>query len=134
MADMKVHVAAADAFFYPDVLVTCSETDRQQSLYKSEPVLIVEVLSESTAADDRGAKFGDYRHLPSLREYVLIDPGRFGVEVFRKNQDGRFVLHPFGPGDAVTLTSLDVTLTMEDLYEDVSVAADRPKHANAPEV
>lgn len=67
-------------------------------------------------------KFGDYRQLPSLRKYVLIDPTRYSVEVFRKNQDGRFVLYPSGAGEPVTLTSLDVTLTMEDLYEDVSFA------------
>lgn len=120
MADMKLRVDAANAFFYPDILVSCSEADRQRALHKNEPILLVEVLSDSTAAYDRGAKFSDYRQLPSLQEYVLIDPTQFSVDVLRKNQNGRFELYPFALGEEVELTSLDVRLSMAELYEDVS--------------
>ena len=71
MLDMKLQVD--ERIFYPDVLVTCSPADRQQSLVKREPVLIVEVLSHSTAAYDRGDKFSHYRRIESLRELALIE-------------------------------------------------------------
>ena len=67
MADMKVQANANNAFFYPDVVVTCSARDAQDPLVKREPTLIVEVLSPSTAAYDRGAKFSSYRQLASLQ-------------------------------------------------------------------
>ena len=119
MADMKLHVATADAFFYPDVFVTCAEADHRQKHYKNVPVLIVEVLSDSTAAYDRGRKFSLYRQLPSLREYVLIDPTTFSVDVFRRGEDGHFVLYPFDAGERVELFSIDYAVPIEELYEDV---------------
>ena len=64
---------AADAFFYPDVMVSCDPGDHAASQFIANPTLIVEVLSESTAAFDRGEKFAAYRTLPSLQEYVLVD-------------------------------------------------------------
>jgi Uma2 family endonuclease len=68
IADVKLHVEAANAYFYPDVFVTCSEADRASPLIKREAVLVVEVLSPGTAAYDRGDKFARYRQLPALRE------------------------------------------------------------------
>ena len=73
ITDMKLRVEAADAFFYPDVMVTCSAADTADALVKREPTLLVEVLSPATAAYDRGDKFAAYRRLPSLREYLLVD-------------------------------------------------------------
>ena len=121
MADMKLRVDTADAFFYPDVFVTCSDSDHRRVHYKNAPVLIVEVLSDGTAAYDRGHKFAAYRQIDSLREYVLIDPEATGVEVFRREEHGRFVLYPFGPGEQVELASIGFTVPIEVLYEDVTV-------------
>lgn len=67
IADMKLRVASADAFFYPDVMVTCDERDRRADLFVEQPQLIVEVLSDSTAAYDRGAKFVAYRQIAALK-------------------------------------------------------------------
>jgi Uma2 family endonuclease len=61
ITDMKLRVEAVDAFFYPDVMVTCSARDAGDPLVKREPVLLVEVLSPATAAFDRGDKFAAYR-------------------------------------------------------------------------
>ena len=98
MSDMKLHVAAANQYFYPDVLVTCSPLDQANATVKSEPKLIAEVLSPSTAAYDRGLKFGLYRALPSLQEYVLsADPaaGRTGSHVSRhRGQTGHAARSP----------------------------------------
>jgi len=119
-SDAKLRVEADNAFFYPDVFVTCSAADRAQPQIQSEPCLIAEVLSPSTSAYDRGAKFAAYRKLPSLQEYVLIDSERMGVEVFRRNKAGRWELHPFdAPGQHITLESVELRLLLDTLYEDV---------------
>jgi Uma2 family endonuclease len=115
MSDMRVHVAAVGAYFYPDVLVTCSDADRASPLVKTQPLLVVEVLSASTAAYDRGAKFGFYRNLPSLREVALIDPDARTADVYRLGSDGLWVLHPFAGGEAVA----GLELGNEQLYADV---------------
>lgn len=119
MVDMKLRVEAADCFFYPDVLVTCSEVDRDQPKIKRDPLLVVEVLSPGTAAYDRGDKFADYRLLPNLREYLLVDPATRRCDLYRKGDDGLWVLHPFANGETLQLASVDLRLPAETLWEDV---------------
>ena len=119
MSDMRLRVAAADAYFDPDVMVTRSDADRASALEKSEPLLDVEVLSPGTAAYDRGAKFGHYRRLPSLREVALIDPAARTADVYRLGTEGLWVLHPSARGEAVVLASVGLTLDAERLYADV---------------
>ena len=119
MSDMRLHVAAADSYFYPDVMVTCSAQDQASPLVKTEPKLIVEVLSPSTAAYDRGIKFAQYRRLQSLEEYVLIDLDTRGTDCYRKGADGLWVLHPFGKGEAVELASVALELSAEQLFAEV---------------
>ncbi|MEO1751988.1 Uma2 family endonuclease [Thiofaba sp. EF100] len=119
ISDMKLKVEAADTFFYPDVFVTCAPEDAARKDYKTSPILVIEVLSPSTAAYDRGQKFAAYRRLPSLQEYVLIDSERYSVDVFRKDATDHWVLYPFGPGEEVELASVGLRLPIETLYEDV---------------
>jgi Uma2 family endonuclease len=83
MADMKLAVRAANAVFYPDVLVTCHPADLSAEVTMEKPKIFIEVLSERTAAYGRGEKFARYRMLESLQEYVLIDPDQRSIEVFR---------------------------------------------------
>lgn len=123
MADMKVRAQAVDAFFYPDVFVTCSAADAGRDHAKEEPTLVVEVLSPSTVAYDRGLKFEYYRTLPSLQEYVLVDAERHSVEVFRRNPAGQWVLFPHGADTDVELASVDLKLPMATVYEDVALHA-----------
>jgi len=80
MADMKLEIQEEAIYFYPDVLVTCDPGDHRADQYMRSPILVAEVLSESTAAFDRGDKATYYRGLPSLREFVLIDPERKRIE------------------------------------------------------
>jgi Uma2 family endonuclease len=129
MADMKVASADERNFFYPDVVVTCSEADRQSPLIKREPTLIVEVLSPSTAAYDLGAKFAHYRQIPTLREIAFIDLDARRTSVYRKNADGLWVLHPFDAGADVRFASVDLTITAAALFADVDEA---DSHAQAP--
>jgi len=71
-AGMKLHVAAANAFYYPDVLVTCDARDLAAERFMENPAVLIEVLSESTEAFDRGEKFETYKLIPTLREYLLV--------------------------------------------------------------
>ena len=127
---VKARVEAADCFFYPDVVVTCDPRDRQTPDYVSHPLLIAEVLSESTAAFDRGAKFAAYRKLESLRDYVLVDVAAQRVEVFRRNPENHWVLYEYGMGEAVELASLalqlDVAELLDDTLESPTEAAEPP--------
>ena len=85
-------------------------------LVKTEPKLIVEVISPGTAADDRGLKFSQYRGLVRLEEYVLIDLDRRNTDCYRKGGDGLWVLHPFARGEPVALASVSLTLTAAQLF------------------
>jgi Uma2 family endonuclease len=118
-ADVKVCIEELNCYYYPDVMVTCDERDRPTSLFKRYPCLIVEVLSEATEAFDRGDKFADYRQIESLQEYVLVSQTRLQVEVFRRNAEGLWVLHPYSKGDRISLTSVGWEGAIADLYEAV---------------
>lgn len=120
IGDVRLHVAAADAYFYPDVVVTCDNADivDPKASTIASPKLIVEVLSPSTAAYDRGQKFAAYRTLTSLQEYVLIDPELKTVEVFRKNAVGVWELHPSNSmDDIVTLKSVASNVKLRSFFE-----------------
>lgn len=117
MAAMKLRVAAADAYFYPDVFVTCSPADAANPEIKSEPLLVAEVLSPETEARDRGDKFAAYRSLSSLREYLLVDTRGRRCDLFRRRADGLWQLHPFKPGESVRLESLQLDISAEQLWE-----------------
>ena len=126
MSDMRLQVAAANSYFYPDVLVTCSTLDLASAMVKTEPKLIAEVLSPSTAAYDRGVKFSHYRSLASLEEYVLIDLDTRSTDCYRKGADGFWVLHPFARGEPVSLASVALELSAAQLFAEVPDLPDMP--------
>lgn len=121
ISDMKVHVEAANSFFYPDILVTCDPRDRvpEASHVKHHPVLIVEVLSPTTEAYDRGNKFAAYRGLASLQEYVLVSTEQRRIEVFRRDDTGHWVLYPFALDEELELASVDFRCPVADVFEGV---------------
>lgn len=119
MADMKVEVKTASAVFYPDVLVTCHPDDLKADLAMQHPKVIIEVLSESTAAYDRGGKFAAYRQLQSLQEYALIDPDARRVEVFRRMDSGDWLLMASESDQGLILKSLDFAADLDTVFEDV---------------
>jgi len=116
MSDMFVQADEVNSLLLPDVMVTCSAKDTEDRLVKREPTLVIEVLSKSTAAYDRGDKFQKYRTLQSLKEYVLIDPIGRTTDVYRKGDDGLWVLHPFSKGQAIQLASVYLDIQSEDLF------------------
>ncbi|USR93212.1 Uma2 family endonuclease [Phormidium yuhuli AB48] len=120
LSDMKLRVAQRHSFFYPDVFVTCEPRDSQTPHYKRFPTLIVEVLSPSTEAFDRGEKFAAYQSLDSLQDYVLINTDKQRVETFRRGNGGVWTLQSYTPVDGMfELKSLQFQGSFEALYEDV---------------
>lgn len=121
ISDMRLKIDSKDkAWFYPDVMVTCDADDRLRNTMKCSPILVIEVLSPSTENYDRGGKFAVYRLLTSLREYVLIDPSQYLIEVFRFNEHQRWELFSFeGEDSIVEFSSIEFQCPITDFYEDV---------------
>jgi Uma2 family endonuclease len=117
--DIKAQIFNRSRFYYPDLMVTCDDRDREDRYVKRYYKLIIEVLSESTEGFDRGEKFEDYRRSESLEEYVLVSQNRMNVEIYRRNVAGRWELEAYRGGDRVELVSLALGFAIEDLYEDV---------------
>ena len=127
ISDMKAQIDARNRFYYPDVMVTCDPRDQENSNYKRFPKLIVEVLSNSTEAFDRGDKFIDYQTLESLEEYVLINTRYQRVECFRRSEGGFWVLQSYTPEQRdFRLESVDFEGPFEMLYEDVVLESQPP--------
>ncbi|MCG6135620.1 MAG: Uma2 family endonuclease [Nostoc sp. LLA-1] len=123
IADMKARIESLNRFYYPDVMVTCDQRDQETPTYKRFPCLIVEVLSDSTEAFDRGDKFADYQILESLKEYVLINTKRQRIDCFRRNDQGLWVLQFYTEKEeSFRLNSVNFNITMAELYEDVVFA------------
>jgi Uma2 family endonuclease len=115
---MKVQ-PAQDTIFYPDVFVTCDEQDLRTEMVFRRPTLVVEVLSESTQAFDRGLKFAAYRQIAELQEYLLVDPDTRRVEVFRRNERLNFELHDQTGATELVLDSVGLRLAMGEVFDGV---------------
>lgn len=124
VADMKLHVAAADAYFYPDVMVSCAASDRRAELAIEAPSLVVEVLSEGTAAFDRGEKFAAYRQLPSLQEYLLVSIETRRLELYRRAEDHWRLQIAEGAGATLELVSVGLSLGLSEVFEDLDPLGD----------
>ena len=121
MSDMRVNVATRNSYYYPDVVVTCDARDKILTHHKEHPCLIIEVLSTSTEAFDRGDKFTDYQQLESLQEYVLVNQKRQRIDYFQRSLQGLWVLQSYYLGDKLTLASINCEVTVIDIYEDVEL-------------
>jgi Uma2 family endonuclease len=120
-ADLKVRVLATGLSTYADVSVVCGalEVDPSDKNAATNPVVVVEVLSDSSEAYDRGEKFGHYRRIPSLAEYVLVSQRSPRIEVFRKNEAGKWVLaEEASAGEVAPLLSIGCALSVDEVYLD----------------
>jgi Uma2 family endonuclease len=118
-SDCRVSIIGATKYVYPDISVTCDDRDRTTAQYVTYPCLIVEVLSPSTEAYDRGNKFKMYRRNPSLQEYVLVSVDVIEIELFRKTETGDWRIINYQAGDMVELKSVNFTCQIEQIYEDI---------------
>lgn len=150
ISDMKTRIEARNCFYYPDILVTCAPRDQQTPTYKRFPRLIAEVLSDSTEAFDRGDKFADYQTLDTLQEYILLNSRQQRLECFRRNEAGWF-LQSYSPAanpaaspaanpaanpaaTSFELTSLQLTASLSDLYDDVNLEQLQPRGSDPDEL
>ncbi len=119
--DMKVRLPSLNLFYYPDLAVTCDDRDRTSTedfiLY---PKLIVEILSDSTEAFDRGDKFSDYKTIPTLEEYLLIHQNQILVERFQRKSDNLWLPQVFRSGETIELRSIGLACDIDDLYENLN--------------
>lgn len=123
---MDVKVELAESYAYPDVFVLCEPPEFAEtgSNIVKNPSLIMEVLSASTEADDRGRKFQLYRKLPSFKEYVLVSQTEHLVETFSKVSESEWRISTyFNENDIIVLHSLGIEMPMKDLYSKVSFAS-----------
>ena len=125
-SDMKVRIESANLGAYPDVTAVCGERlfwDQHRDVI-TNPTLIVEVLSDSTEAYDRGDKFLYYRTLPSLRAYLLLSQQRVSAELFLRQPGGDWLLSTYtDPGDEIPLLAVDAALPLAEVYDKIDFAA-----------
>jgi Uma2 family endonuclease len=128
-SDLRTAVTPQGPFFYPDAVIYCGEpllSDHHRDALLN-PVVVFEVLSESTEGYDRGLKFRHYRRIPTLREYVLISQTMPHIDVFTKGTDAKWTLTEFDGLDAVCeLTALSVRFPLAEIYEGVPLKTERP--------
>jgi Uma2 family endonuclease len=118
-SEMKVYIKAVNKFYYPDVTVFCEKPDfyKEKNDAITNPKLLIEVLSKSTEAKDRGEKFFAYQTLESLQEYVLVSQDKFLVETFTKQSDGSWrYLATIGLDSKVYLQSIESEISMQEIY------------------
>jgi Uma2 family endonuclease len=119
--DMKVRLCDLNLFYYPDLAITCDQRDQiSDQNYLMHPKLIIEVLSDSTEAFDRGEKFADYKSIPELKEYILIHQDQILVEQFQRKSDTLWIPQIFRSGDQVTFVSINFCCPIEALYENLA--------------
>jgi Uma2 family endonuclease len=118
-SDLRVRIPDTDMATYPDASVICDrlETASDDPNAAINPKLLVEVLSESTEAYDRGSKAAHYRRIPSLQEYVFVAQDEPRIEVYRRNNEGGWVLHEARLGERLELRSIGVSLDVSAVYE-----------------
>ena len=127
--DMRVRVTATGLYTYPDVVIVCGEPQFLADTFDTllNPTVIVEVLSESTEAYDRGQKFEQYRSLESLKEYMMISSQRISVERYTRQPDGSWnYIAKASLEDSIDLKSVDCHLLLADLYEKVDFSTSQP--------
>ena len=123
MEDVRLAVQDDFHYTYPDVMVSCDPGDRRDPYLVRQPVLIVEVLSASTAEYDRSRKFNQYKKIPSLRHYILVSQTAWVLEWFRRDEAGQWIYTVLSdPGDVLEILDLDLRLPLADVYDDTDVA------------
>jgi Uma2 family endonuclease len=125
-ANLKVKVPTIPPYRYPDLSVVCGQANFEeigglQAL--TNPILIIEVLSDSTEKFDRGEKFRQYKLIESFREYLLIEQNGKNVTLFQKHNDRFWLQSDYVEGESLKITTLDFDLSVNDLYRDVEFPA-----------
>ena len=119
-SDLRVRDGQNRFYTYPDIAVVCSEPEFGATHTLTNPVVLVEVLSPSTEAHDRGFKFERYQHIKTLQEYVLISQAKPRVETYLRQADGSWRYQAVEGLDAcVSLRSIEVEIPLAEIYDGV---------------
>ncbi len=136
-SDQRVKIPATGLYTYPDVTVVCEDPEYEEARPRSllNPTLIVEVLSDTTEAYDRGDKFAHYRTLPSLREYLLIASGGRRIEQLTRRPGGDQWIYTecSSDGGSVTAASIGCVLSLAGVYAKVEFPERAPGRRRGPE-
>jgi Uma2 family endonuclease len=123
-SDCRVNIVESNNYTYPDLSVTCDERDKTTPQYIKYPCLVVEVLSPSTEAYDRGNKFKLYRRNPCLKDYILVDSTKMAIDLYRKDDSGNWYIINYETGESIDLQSVNLTFSIEQVYEDIEFVVD----------
>ncbi len=127
IGDVRVWIPRYRQYTYPDVMViegTPVYTGKNKTTV-TNPSLVIEVLSKSTKNYDQGEKFTYYRSIPGFQEYILVDQTKYHIMQYSKTSDKRWLLSEYEAEEAVlALSSLDVQISLKDIYEQVDLADD----------
>jgi Uma2 family endonuclease len=123
-SDIKVNVVGTHNYIYPDASVTCDERDRATPQFITYPCLIIEVLSPSTEAYDRGGKFRMYRQNPALRDYLLVSSTSIEMDLYHKNEAGDWIILNYKEGDTIELKSIQISFAIEQVYRGLVLTND----------
>ncbi len=120
-SEIKLHVASENSFLYPDAMVVCGEVSKsiKDPNAVTNPKVVIEVLSKSTATYDRGDKFFMYRQIASLQEYVLIEQEKPQVEIYKREGDLWQISRVTGLEHSLHLPSVQLEIPLVDIYEGV---------------
>lgn len=124
VGEVKLRVAKANAYYYPDLMAVCGEHMRQagESRVVDDPALVVEILSPGSENIDRREKLAAYRSLPTMEEYLIVSQDRQEAEVYRRGGAIGWTHLLFEPGDTLELASLGLMVPLAVLYEGTDVA------------
>lgn len=131
-SDMRVFVPRFGLYTYPDVSVVCGKPEFQDAVLDTllNPVLLIEILSDSTESYDRGKKFQHYRSIESLQEYVLVSQNEARIEKYIRQGDGFWVLsEAVGVGSSITFESIDCPISLAEVYDKIDF--EEPEEAEA---
>lgn len=123
-SDIKINILNTNTYTYPDVSVTCDDRDKTTPHYFTYPCLIVEVLSASTEAYDRGGKFRLYRHNPQLKDYLLVSSTSIEVDLYHQKDNGEWSIINYQAGDVIELKSIQLTWAIEQVYRGLVLTSD----------
>ncbi len=120
-SDLRVNIVGAKNYIHPDISVTCDDRDKTTTQYITYPCLIVEVLSPSTEAYDRGSKFRMYRHNPVLQDYLLVSSTSIEMDLYQKTNNGEWIIINYQEGDTIELKSINLSFAIEQVYRSLNL-------------
>jgi len=123
-SDLRVKIVKTENYTYPDISVTCDDRDKTSTQYITYPSLIVEVLSPSTEAYDRGGKFRLYANNPVLQDYLLVSSTSVEIDLYHKKENGEWIIINYKEGDMIELKSINLTFAIAQIYQGLVLTND----------